>query len=84
MRDPAAKAKLTNLVDEAVQSKLKIQGEQQTIKELRDNAFETLGLKPALFNNYVACVFNNDYQTRKDNLEQQLVLVEVLMGLANE
>lgn len=84
MRDPKAKATLSNLVDEAVQAKQRIEAQQQIIKGLREHALEELGLKPALFNNYVACVFNNDYQQRKDGLEQQLTLVELIMGLAAE
>lgn len=83
MRDPKAHAKLTNLVDEAVACKQKIMHEQQNIKALRDAALEELGLKPALFNNYVGMVFNNDYQQRKDGLEQQLTLVELVMGDAS-
>lgn len=84
MRDPKAKATLSNLVDEAVQAKQRIEAQQQIIKGLREHALEELGLKPALFNNYVACVYNNDYQQRKDGLEQQLTLVELIMGLAEE
>ena len=80
MRDPAAKAKLANLVDEAVQCKIKISHEQQNIKALRDAALEDLGLKPQLFNNFVAMTFNNDYAARKESLEQQLTLVEVVMS----
>lgn len=80
MRDPVSRAKLTNLVDDAVQCKQKIVYEQLNIKGLRDAALEDLGLKPALFNNYVGMVFNNDYETRKDGLEQQLTLVELVMG----
>lgn len=83
MRDPAAKAKLTNLVDEAVKCKTKIAYEQQNIKSLRDTGLEDLGLKPALFNNYVGMVFNNDYQSRRDGLEQQLTLVELIMSDAS-
>lgn len=84
MRDPAAKAKLANLVDEAVQCKIKISHEQQNIKALKDAALEDLGLKPQLFSNYVAMVFNNDYQQRKEGLEQQLTLVELIMGEADQ
>ena len=88
MRDPASKTKLQHLVDEAVQSKTKIAHEQSIIKGLRDAALEDLGLKPQLFNNFVAMTFNNDYQVRKEGLEQQLTLVEIVMGevdqLAND
>lgn len=80
MRDPSAKNKLQHLVDEAVQSKTKIAHEQSIIKGLRDAALEDLGLKPQLFNNFVAMTFNNDYQQRKEGLEQQLTLVEIVMG----
>lgn len=79
MRDPVMKAKLTNLVDEAVNCKQKISMEQQNIKVLREAALEELGLKPTLFNGYVAMTFNNDYQQRREGLEQQLSLVEMVM-----
>jgi hypothetical protein len=82
MRDPVAKAKLTNLVDEAVNCKQKIMHEQQNIKALKDAAVEDLGLSPKLFSSYVACVFNNDYGIRKEGLEQQLTLIEHIMGEA--
>ncbi len=80
MRDPKAKAKLTNLVDEAVTCKQKIMHEQANIKALKDAALEDLGLKPQLFSNYVSMVFNNDYGIRKEGLEQQLTLIELVMG----
>lgn len=80
MRDPMMKAKLTNLVDEAVTCKVKISHEQQNIKVLRDAAHEELGLKPALFNQYVAMTFNNDYVQRKENLEQLVDLIDLVMG----
>jgi len=82
MRDPVARAKLTNLVDEAVMCKQKIGFEQQNIKALREAAIEDLGLKGTLFNNFVAMTYNNDYAARKDGLEQQLTLVELVMGEA--
>lgn len=82
MKDPAKRALLTSMADEAVQAKRAIEKQQIIIKGFRDAAFEQLGLKPALFNNYVSLLFNNDYQDRKDGLEQQLTLVELVMGLA--
>lgn len=78
-RDQAAYARFQNMVDEAVTCKSKIQMEQQNIKVLREAAAE-LGVKPAIFNANVAMVFNNDYAQRKDNLDQQLELVERAMA----
>lgn len=83
MRDPNMKAKLSNLVDEAVKAKSKIQFEQQNIKALRDAAAEDLGLKPAIFNDFVSMTFNNDYVQRKDNLDEKLDLLELVMADAN-
>jgi hypothetical protein len=80
MRDPSLRAKLNVMVDEAVNCKQRISHEQMNIKALREAALEELGLKPQLFNNYVAMVFNNDYQVRKEGLEQQLTLVELVLG----
>lgn len=82
MKDPNQKAVLMNLVDQAVNAKVAIAGKQAEIKGLRDAAIEELGLKPALFNSYVAMLFNNDYQNRKEGLEQQLTLVELVMSAA--
>jgi hypothetical protein len=80
MRDPKMKATLSALVDEAVGSKQKILGEQEHIKALRLAAFEELGLKPALFNDFVSMTFNNDYADRRQGLEQKLSLVELVMS----
>lgn len=77
-KDTVTYTKYQNLIDEAVTCKSKIQLEQQNIKVLREAAAE-LGIKPALFNANVAMVFNNDYVQRKDNLEQQIELVETVM-----
>lgn len=84
MAQPSLKAKLNNMVDEAVTCKTKIMHEQQNIKALRDAALEDLGLKPALFSAYVAAVFNNDYTQRREGLEQQLTLIEHIMGEAGQ
>jgi hypothetical protein len=81
LKDPAAKAKLTNLVDEAVRSKTKIQLEQETIKSLRDVARNELDLNPKLFNYYVAMVYSNDYSARKDNVLELEALINAVMGL---
>jgi hypothetical protein len=80
MKDPTAKAKLSNLVDEAVTCKSAIAMQQQNIKVLRDSALEDLQLSPKLFNAYVAAAFNNDYGQRKEGLEEQVALLDAIMG----
>jgi len=79
MAIPSMKSKLNSFIDEAVLSKQKIQYEQDHIKAIRDNAKEEVGIKPAVFNAYVAMVFNNDYTQRKDKLEELVDMVEAVM-----
>lgn len=83
MNNPTMKAKLASYVDEAVKSKGKISFEQETIKNIRENAADELGLKPAVFNSYVAMVYNNDYVQRKDKLEELIELVDYVMEEQN-
>ena len=80
MKNPREKAKLSNLIDEAVRCKSKIDFEKQTIKSLRDVAVDELGLKPALFNSYVNATFNNDYLDRKEGLEEQIDLLDAIIS----
>jgi hypothetical protein len=81
MKDPGLKSKLNNLVDEAVRAKHRIYTEQQTIKDLRDVARNDIALNPKLFNYYVAAVFNNDYTSRKENLDELSTLIDTVMAL---
>lgn len=80
MKDPAAKAKLSNLIDEAVTCKSAIAMQQANIKVLRDAALEDLQLSPKLFNAYLAACFNNDFAQRKEGLEEQVTLLDAIMG----
>ena len=79
MEQPSMKAKLSSYIDEAVKSKQSIYHEQEHIKACRDNARDELGLKPAVFNAYVAMVYNNDYVQRKDKLEELIDMIDEVM-----
>lgn len=81
MKDPAAKAKLTNLVDEAVILKHKIYLHQQTIKQLRETAKDDLQLNPKLFNANVNASFNNDFVARREGAAEIVDLMDNLIGL---
>ena len=81
LKDPSAKAKLTNLVDEAVRCKQRIYTEQQTIKDLREAAKGDLGLNPKQFNAYVAASFNNDYMVRREGFAEMVDLLDAVIGL---
>jgi hypothetical protein len=80
MKDPQLKAVLSNLIDEAVTCKGAIAVQQETIKALRDEAVSSIQISPKLFNAYVSAAFNNDYQLRRQSLEEQVTLLEYIMG----
>lgn len=82
MKDTAAKAKLSNLIDEAVTCKSAIAMQQQNIKVLREVARDDLKLNPKLFNAYLSACFNNDFGVRKESLDEQLTLLDHIMGEA--
>lgn len=79
MAQPSMKAKLSSYIDEAVLCKQRIQHEQENLKALREHCLDELGLKPAVFNTYVAMVYNNDYIQRKDKLEEIIDLIDEVM-----
>jgi hypothetical protein len=81
LKDPLLKAKLNNLVDEAVRCKQRIYGETQAIKDLRDAARNDVMLNPKHFNYYVAMVFNSDYVTRKQDIDQLATLIDAVLAL---
>jgi len=80
MKDPAAKAKLSNLIDEAVTCKSAIDMQKENIKVLRDVALNDLQLSPKLFNAYLSACYNNDYAQRREGLEEQVTLLDAIMG----
>lgn len=81
LKDPELKAKLNNMVDEAVRCKQRIHNEQQSIKDIRDAARNDVGINPKLFNYYVSMVFNNDYASRLENVQSLETLIETVMAL---
>ena len=80
MKNPTWKAQLSNYVDEAVKCKTAIAVQQQNIKVLRDEALQGVGLKPSLFNAFVAASFNNDYAQRKEGLDELVSLLDLIMN----
>lgn len=80
MKDPSAHARLSTFIDEVLTCKAKVAVEQQNIKALREAAVDELKINPKLFNAYVSAAFNNDYQQRKEGLDEQVSLLEFIMG----
>lgn len=81
LRDEKLKAKLTNLVDEAVNCKTKIQLQQEHIKQLKEVAKKDLDLDPKIFSFYVKAAYDNDYSSKKQSLEEMLALINSVTGI---
>jgi hypothetical protein len=62
-----------------VKCKVEIGKQQELLKGYREQALDELGLKPAVFNTYVAMVYQNDYVQRKDKLQELIDLVDQVM-----
>ena len=80
MKNPAMKARLISWIDEAIKCKQKIAVQQENIKRIREDAQDELGLKPAIFNQYAAMAFNNDYTTRKQKHEELVELIDYIIS----
>lgn len=84
LRDDRLKAKLTQLVDQAVTCKTKIQLEQEHIKQLREVAKKELDLNPKIFSFYVKAAYDNDYSSKKQSLEEMLALINSVTGIEDD
>lgn len=83
MQMPSYRARLQSFADEALKCKQNIQFEQENLKALRENAAEELGIKPAVFNNYIDMLYKNDYVQRHDKFSELADMVKAVMDEAN-
>ena len=84
LRNPAQRSKLQNYIDEAVRCKQKILDENESIKGLRESAVEELGIQPKLFNSLVSLFFNNNFEQKRDELEQLEFAIDALVQNTDE
>ena len=78
-KNPSSHAKLKSYIDEAVNAKIKILDQNQTIKGLRDSAAEELGLQPKMFNFLVSLFFNNNFDEKLAEIGEQETAIDALM-----
>ena len=83
MQIPGMRARLQSFADEAIKCKQTIKFEQENLKALRDNVAEELGIKPAIFNNYIDMLHKNDYIQRHDKFSELTDMVKAVMEDSN-
>jgi len=76
---PALRSKLQSYIDETVRCKTKILDERESMKTIREAAVEELSISPKLFNFLVARYFNNDFEQKLEEIDQQDTAIHSLM-----
>lgn len=80
LNNSADRAKLQNFVDEAVRCKTRIADENESVKNLRDEAIEKVGIKGKRFNQLVKMYYNNNFTEIQMEAEELEMVVELLTG----
>ena len=80
LNNSADRAKLQNFVDEAVRCKTRIADENESIKNLRDEAIEKVGVKGKRFNQLTKMFYNNNFTEIQMEAEELEMVVELLTG----
>jgi len=84
LKNPSQRTKLQSYVDETVRCKMKILDENESIKGIRTAAIEELGIQPKIFNSIVSLFFNNNFEQKREELEQLETVIETLMQTDNQ
>lgn len=78
LSNPSDKSKLEAYIKEAVIHKEKIKFEQEGIKDIREDAFEQIGIEPKIFNELVKIKFKGNYAEEKDRISDIDSALELL------
>lgn len=78
LNNPSDKSKLVVFLNQAVEHKQRIALENDGIKTLRQDAAETIGLEPKLFNQLVRVSFNNSFTETKAEISALESAIEIL------
>lgn len=80
LNNSADRAKLQNFIDEAVRCKTRIADENESIKNLRDEAIEKVGIKGKKFNQLVKMYYNNNFTEVQMEAEELELVIGLLTG----
>lgn len=76
---PNKKAQLQNCIDEVIRCKQNILDQNEQIKSIKEGAVDQLGIDPKIFTSLVSVVFNNNFEQKRDELEQLDLAISALM-----
>ena len=79
LNNPASKAKLQNSIDEAVRCKQRQVDEAESIKAIREESAEQIGIEPKVFNSLVTLFFKNNFAEKQAEIESLDNAISMLM-----
>ena len=80
LANPSDKAKLMGFLDEAVICKEKIADQQESIRAIRDEALQQVGLAPKLFNQLLAISYTKNPMEKQDEIHSLDAAIEILFA----
>ena len=82
VNNTADRAKLQNLLDEAVQCKVKIADQNESIKGIREDAFEAVGISPKMFNQLLGIWYNRNFEEKQEELNSLDSAIQLMAGIS--
>jgi len=79
IKNPSSLSQLKIFIDEAVNDKIKILDRNESIKRLREEAVEKLGIQPKMFNALVSLFFNNNFDEKLAEIGELETAIDGLM-----
>ncbi len=79
IKNPSKLSKLKSFIDEAVNDKIKILDRNESIKRLREEAVNELGIQPKMFSFLVSLMFNNNFDEKLAEIGEQETAIEALL-----
>ena len=83
LRNDAQAKRLQAIIDEVVLCKQKILDENESIRALRETAVDDLGIQPKIFNALVSLHFNNNFEEKREEIDQLDTAIEHMLQQIN-
>lgn len=78
------KKKLMSFIDEAVRCKLLIADQNESIKILKEEALEQIGIEGKMFSSLVKIAYDNNYIEKQSELSDLEDAIEMLFAVADD
>lgn len=83
LRNDAQAKRLQAIIDEVVRCKQRILDENESIRALRETAVDDLGIQPKIFNALVSLHFNNNFEEKREEIDQLDTAIEHMLQQIN-